>query len=165
MVKLYELEETYLKIRNLINNDDDELLNDTLDSINFSEDINNKLVGYGKITLDVKSDIETIKAEEKRLADRRKRLENKVANLEGRMLDAMELTDIKTIDDPLLTIKLRKNKRVSVINAEQLDNKYLVAQAPKISKIDIRNDLKAGVAVAGAELTEYTSLNIKWCLN
>lgn len=161
MVKLYELEETYLKIRNLINNDDDELLNDTLDSINFSEDINNKLVGYGKITLDVKSDIETIKAEEKRLADRRKRLENKVANLEGRMLDAMELTDIKTIDDPLLTIKLRKNKRVSVINAEQLDNKYLVAQAPKISKIDIRNDLKAGVAVAGAELTEYTSLNIK----
>lgn len=161
MVKLYELEDTYLKIRNMINADDEQLLNDTLDSINFSEDINNKLVGYGKITLDVKSDIEKLKAEEKRLADRRKRLESKVTNLESRMLDAMELVNIKNITDPVLTIKLRKNKRVSVINAEQLDNKYLVEQAPKISKIDIRNDLKAGVAVAGAELTEYTSLNIK----
>lgn len=161
MVKLYELEDTYLKIKNMIDSDDVDLLNDTLDSINFSEDLNHKLVGYGKVALDVKSDIEQIKAEEKRLAERRRSLESKVASLEDRMQNAMELVDVKSVQDPVLTIKLRRTKRVSITDRNKLNEKYLIEQEPKISKIDIKNDLKNGLKVDGAVLTECTSLNIK----
>lgn len=160
-MQLYELEEQYIKIVSLIQDGDDELLNDTLESIDFKNEFETKLKNYSFVVLNVKNDIEIIKAEEKRLNDRRKKLENKIAKLEGRMLDAMELVDANKIVTPEVTIALRKNKRVSVIDADKLDNKYLVAQAPKISKTEIRNDLKNGVAVEGAELTEYTSLNIK----
>lgn len=160
-MQLYELEEQYIKIVSLIQDGDDELLNDTLESIDFKNEFETKLKNYSFVVLNVKNDIEIIKAEEKRLNDRRKKLENKIAKLEGRMLDAMELVDTNKIVTPEVTIALRKNKRVSVIDADKLDNKYLVAQAPKISKTEIRNDLKNGVAVDGAELTEYTSLNIK----
>lgn len=160
MSKLYELEDTYLKIQSMIDNDD-ELLQDTLDSMDFTNDFNNKIVGYGKVVMNINSDIIALKDEEKRLRDRRKRLENKVDYLQGRMLDAMTLTNVKNVNDPLLTIKTRKNKRVSIVNEEKISDKYLIPQAPKISKSDIRNDLKNGLAVEGAELTDYVTLNIK----
>ncbi|CAI2670244.1 hypothetical protein AKUA2003_PHAGE200090 (plasmid) [Apilactobacillus kunkeei] len=160
MTRLYDLENTYLKIQSMIENDD-ELLNDTLDSIDFKNDFEDKLVGYGKVVLNIKSDVEAIKAEEQRLHERRKRLENKVDYLQGRMLDAMKLVNVKAINDPILTIKLRNNKRVSILDETKISDKYLVPQQPKISKTDIRNDLKNGINVDGAELTEYTSLNIK----
>lgn len=160
MSRLYDLENTYLKIQSMIENDD-ELLHDTLDSIDFTNDYNRKLVGYGKVTLNIKSDIESLKNEEKRLHDRRKKLENKVSYLEGRMLDSMKLVGTKSIVDPVLTIKLRQNKRVSIIDETKLSDKYLIPQAPKISKSDIKQDINDGIEVEGAEITEYTSLNIK----
>ena len=160
MTRLYELENTYLKIQSMIENDD-ELLNDTLDSIDFKNDFEDKLIGYGKVVLNIKSDVDAIKAEEQRLTKRRKSMESKIDYLQGRMLDAMKLVDVKTINDPILTIKLRNNKRVSILDETKISDKYLVPQQPKISKSDIRKDITSGIAVDGAELTEYQSLNIK----
>lgn len=160
MARLYDLENTYLKIQSMIENDD-ELLNDTLDSIDFKHDFEDKLIGYGKVVLNIKSDVDAIKAEEQRLAKRRKSMESKIDYLQGRMLDAMKLVDVKTINDPILTIKLRNNKRVSILDETKISDKYLVPQQPKISKSDIRKDITSGIAVDGAELTEYQSLNIK----
>lgn len=160
MPKLYELEETYLKIQSMIINDD-ELLNDTLDSMDFTTDFNKKLVGYGKVVININSDIDSLKNEEKRLQERRKKLERKVSYLEGKMMDAMQMVKTKSIDDPLLTIKLRNNKRVSILDAAKISDKYLIPQQPKISKTDIRKDINSGIPVEGAEITEYASLNIK----
>lgn len=160
MPKLYELEDTFLKVQSMIVNDD-ELLFDTLESMDFQNDFNNKMVGYAKVVLNIQSDISSLKDEEKRLNDRRKKLENKVSYLQGRMLDAMNLVGSKSIDDPIVSIRKRQNKRVSILDESKISDKYLVPQMPKISKSEIKKDIKNGIEVEGAEITEYASLNIK----
>jgi hypothetical protein len=161
MASLYELENQYLKIQSLIESNDEELLNDTLDSIDFSSNFNEKVANYGKLILNIKSDTEAIKIEEERLKKRRKTMENKVANLEGRVLDGMNLVGTTRVNTPVLTISVRNNQRVTVTDESKVDHRFLVAQKPKISKSEIKKAIKNGETVDGAEITKYQSLNVK----
>ena len=70
-MNLYELTDSYQKILQLIE-DGGEGLEDTLESI--TDAIEDKADGYGKVIKNIEAQIEAIKNEEKRLADRRKSL-------------------------------------------------------------------------------------------
>jgi hypothetical protein len=48
-----------------------------------------------------------------------------------------------------------------VFDEKQLSDKYLIPQPPKVSLTDIKEDIKKGIPVDGADLIVRYNLNIK----
>ena len=92
MATLYELNDMYRNIQFLIESGEytEEELKFALDSVN--GEISERLEGYAMVVKNLESDIAGLKAEEKRLADRRKSLEEGVKRMKEAMQDTLLLT-------------------------------------------------------------------------
>ena len=86
MASIYEITESFLTIQSLA--EDGTLTDEVLDELfeNAVGDLTYKLEGYGKFLTNLRADIAGLKAEEDRLAEKRKRL----GNLEKRSKEACQ---------------------------------------------------------------------------
>ena len=163
MFKLYELTEMYKNIQELISDEevDAETLENALSQI--EGDINSKAENIAKLVRAIDGDINTLKEEEKRLAARRKALENKQKGMKSYLelqLNAMNIDKIKT---PLFTVALQKNPpSVNFINESLIPEDYIKTETiTSISRKDVLEALKEGKEVPGAELKQTRSLRIR----
>ena len=107
--------------------------------------------------------IETIKAEEKRLAEYRKSEEKSLERLKEYTTYCMEQLGNKKLDTSLGRISLRKKPAsLNIVNEELIPSEYKeLVQTVKIDKAQIKKDLKDKV-IEGVELIEGgNSLQIK----
>ena len=125
MFKLYELTEIYRNVWELINDDEADL--DTLEIAlgQVEDNINSKAENMAKLIRSIDGDIETLKMEEKRLAERRRALENKQKNIKTYLemqLKAMEIDKVKT---PLFTVAMQKNPpSVNILDEESIPEEF-----------------------------------------
>lgn len=78
MTKLYEITERYQNLELLLDNADENVKQVLLDGLNeIKEEFNEKALNLVKYIKNIESDIDGFKAEEKRLSERRKTLENR----------------------------------------------------------------------------------------
>jgi chromosome segregation ATPase len=140
-----------------------EALEDALN--NLGEDIEIKLENYAKIIKNFESDIAGLKAEEERLAKKRKAMENSIKHMKERMTIAMQQTGKLDIKGELFKFKVQANPPAVVMDVnyiEDVPEKYLIAQDPKIDRKKLAEDLKAGVELDGvAHLEASASVRIR----
>ncbi|MCF6464174.1 siphovirus Gp157 family protein [Clostridium sp. Cult1] len=161
MFKLYELAEMYRNIQDLIN--DDETGTETLENaLNQIEgDINSKAENMAKLIRSIDGDIETLKAEEKRLANRRKTLENKQKNIKNYLEMQLKTMKIDKVKTPLFTVAIQNNApSVKIIDENAIPEDFF-KYTKSIVKKDILEALKNGEEVPGAELKQTKSLRIR----
>lgn len=159
---IYELTGEFLQFSNLaeqmeLTDEQKAMLDDALN--NLCEDISIKLEGYSKVIKNFESDIEGIRNEEKRLAARRKVLENRIDNMKEAMKYAMQVTGTTKSKGDLFTVSLQNNPESVVLDEQYLENipsKYLIPQEPKVDKTLLKEDLKAGVILDGVAHLEQT---------
>ena len=115
----------------------------------------------------LEAEANAVKEEKMKLAKRQKTLENKATwlrqYLDGYLamnIDEEKLPKFK-YKDARCQIGYRKSQKVDVFDESQLDDKYLVPQPPKVSLTDIKEDIKKGIPVDGADLIVRYNLNIK----
>ena len=168
MASLYELSGDYAKFAEYMEQVElepemQEALEDALN--NLGEDIEIKLENYAKIIKNFESDIAGLKAEEERLARKRKAMENSIKNMKQRMTEAMIRTGKVDIKGELFKFKVQANPPAVVMDVnyiEDVPEKYLIAQDPKIDKKKLAEDLKAGVELEGvAHLEASASVRIR----
>ena len=159
MATLYELNDMYRNIQFLIESGEytEEELKFALDSVN--GEIAEKLEGYAMVVKNIESDIEGLKAEERRLADRRKSLENGVKRMKEAMQDTLLLTGEKRIKTQKFTISLRKSSSVEIENEDLIPEEF-VKITKTISKSELAKRLKE-TEIPGAKLVEKESLQIR----
>lgn len=159
MATLYELNDMYRNIQFLIESGEytEEELKFAIDSVN--GEISEKLEGYAMVVKNLESDIAGLKAEEKRLADRRKSLENGVKRMKEAMQDTLLLTGEKRVKTSKFTISLRKSTSVEVENEDLIPHEF-VKITKTISKSELAKRLKE-TEVPGAKLVEKESLQIR----
>ncbi|MGM9925202.1 MAG: siphovirus Gp157 family protein [Bacillus sp. (in: firmicutes)] len=159
-MKLYELTAAYNNVLDMAEDLDQETLLDTLESI--QEGIEDKAENTAKLIRSIEADVEAIKTEEKRMADRRKALESKASSIKAYLQQQLETAGIDKIKRPTLTVSLQNNPAsVSVLDESLIPLEYLVPQPSKVSKKDILADLKKGQAVPGVELVQTKGLRIR----
>ena len=159
-MKLYELSQSYVMLQEMAEELDPQTFLDTLDSI--KEGFDDKAENTAKLIRSIEGDIEVLKAEEKRLAERRKTYEGKVNTLKEYLQIQMEVAGIEKVKRPLVTISIRNNPpSVRVLDESLIPSEYMIPQLPKISKKDIKEALKNGEFVPGAELQSTKGLVIK----
>lgn len=168
MASLYDLTGDYAKFAEYMEQVElepemQEALEDALN--NLGEDIEIKLENYAKIIKNFESDIAGLKAEEERLAKKRKAMENSIKNMKQRMTEAMIRTGKVDIKGELFKFKVQANPPAVVMDVnyiEDVPEKYLIAQDPKIDKKKLAEDLKAGVELDGvAHLEASASIRIR----
>lgn len=168
MASLYDLTGDYAKFAEYMEQVElepemQEALEDALN--NLGEDIEIKLENYAKIIKNFESDIAGLKAEEERLAKKRKAMENSIKNMKQRMTEAMIQTGKVDIKGELFKFKVQANPPAVVMDVnyiEDVPEKYLIAQDPKIDRKKLAEDLKAGVELEGvAHLEASASVRIR----
>ena len=169
MASLYELTGDYAKFAEIAQQGDlDDDMQAMLDGAlaNLADDIEVKLEGYAKVIKNFESDIEGLKKEEDRLAGKRRTLENRVKSMKTAMCDAMIATGKLKVKGDLFSFTVRNNAPSVVMDVnyiEDVPEKYLIAQEPKIDRKLLAEDLKTdGAALEGiAHLESSQSILIK----
>lgn len=162
---LYELTTEYMELLAMLEDPDvdDELIADTLEGIDGELEV--KADGYARVMRQMDADAKAIKAEEERLANRRKSLENRAANLKSRLQQMMEITGKVKFKTELFSFGIQKNPAAVVIDEQYIENipeEYLIRQDPKIDRAKLKEDLKAGKDLDGiAHLEQTESLRIR----
>lgn len=157
MATLYELTGKFLDIYNIELDEETKL--DTLDSIDWNSDYENKVENYIKVIKNTESDMEARKNEIKRLTELNRVDERKNERLKEVLKESMDLTGHERVDTPLFKVSFRKSEAVEVDDL-LLPEAYKVATY-KPDKKRLKEDLKNGLEILGAELVERKNLSIR----
>lgn len=162
-VVLYELTSNYTTVLSMIEDSDvpTEAMIDTLESINDAIEV--KVEGIGKMLRMLDTDIEALKAEEKRLADRRKTIENKQKQIKDYVRYQLELAGLTEIKSPLITVKVQNNPpAVEIVDRDAIPHQFIKTTIVEdVDKNAIKEALKNGEEVPGVVLLQGKSLRIK----
>jgi hypothetical protein len=162
---LYELTSEYMELLAMLEDPDTDeaVILDTLEGV--GGELEEKADNYARVMRQMDADAAAIKAEEERLYNRRKSLENRSVWLKQRLKSVMEMTGKKKIKTELFSFGIQKNPASVVIDEQYIENipaEYLIAQDPKIDRQKIKEDLKAGKDLEGiAHLEQSESLRIR----
>lgn len=165
MASLYELTGDAIRLRDLLTEGeiDEEIIRDAI--VNNNEEIALKLENYAKFIKNTESDIAGLKAEELRLKDKRKALENTIDRMKKAMQDALILSGNNKVKSPLFTFSMQKNPPSVVMDEQYIENipeKYIIHPEPTIDRKALLDDLKSGVDLDGiAHIEQTESMRIR----
>lgn len=108
------------------------------------------------------AEAEAIKQEEKKLADRRKAKENKIARLEEYLTNSLISNDETKFESSRCSLSFRKSVKVIIADEKSLPVGYLKEKIEYTAdKTRIKKDLQNGIEIMGARLEEKQNLQIK----
>jgi FtsZ-binding cell division protein ZapB len=110
----------------------------------------------------LKSDAAELKAEEKSLAERRDAKESKADRLTAYLV---QILNGSKFESARCKVGFRKSTRLQIEDETEFvrycDPAFLIQQPPKIDKAAIKEAIKGGSAVDGAEIIEANNIQIK----
>lgn len=158
MMNLYSLTGKFLEILELSEIED---VSELLEQIDVA--IEEKADGMAKIIKQLTGDIETIKAEEKRLAEKRRVIENNIVNMKENLQLSMELTGKEKFKTELFSFGIQNNP-VKVVweneDIESIPSEYKIVKE-EINKEKVKEDLKDGLCLEFAKLVQTRSIRIR----
>ncbi|MGZ8182295.1 MAG: siphovirus Gp157 family protein [Methylobacter sp.] len=164
-LSLYQLSENYRQVLDFLTDPELDLpleaVKDTLEGL--TGELEDKAVNVAKFLRNMEAAADAIKIAEAEMAKRRKALENRVQWLKSYIKGNMETCGISRIECPYFKLSIQQNP--AAVNI--LDETAIPAQFKeqiiswKIDKTAIKDAIKAGSAIPGAELVNGTRLAIK----
>lgn len=135
-MNLYELKNTYQQLQDLI--EAGEPLDGVLTTIN--DELEAKADGYARVIRNMEGDVEAFKTEEKRLAEKRKSLENAIERLKGNLFEAMKETGKTKFKTELFSFAIQRNGGadpviVDVPTEKLPDDLVIIQEKPDLKKI------------------------------
>ena len=164
-LSLYQLTGNYLEAMDFLTDPEIDLpieaINDTLEAL--TGELEDKAINVTKFLRNMEAVADAIKEAEESMAKRRKALENRVKWMKDYLKGSMEHTGISKIECPFFKLSIQKNPAAVNIFDETAIPEHFKEQiiSWKIDKTAIKNAIKAGEAVKGAELINGTRLVIK----
>lgn len=162
---LYQLTDNYREALDALTDPEAELpieaVNDTLEALEGELEV--KAVNVAKFMRNMETTAKAIKEAEAEMAKRRKTLESRVNWLKGYLKGSMEACDISKIECPYFKLSIQKNPpAVNILDEAAIPAEFKEKVISwKIHKTAIKDALKAGDSVPGAELVSGTRLAIR----
>lgn len=159
---LYEIKDNYLNaLENLEVNEDGEITN--LDVIEQAEgEFKDKAEAVACYIKSLEADAKALKEEIENLTARMNTKKNRAEKLRDYLAFCMEATNAERIETSKCNLFFRKSSRVIIDDESTLDEKYVVTKTTtSIAKSMIKDDIMAGMEVAGAHVEVAKNLQIK----
>ena len=175
-MKLYEITEKAKRIEELSNQLENEVIDEVTGEIINKDDLinemnleiinelKNKSADLIKVSANMDSDIKAIDNEISRLLEIKSRIVKNKENFEKYILSNMIKLDEKKIETNLGKITVSESISTEIFDADKIPTEFkkeVVKTEIKISKMDIKKQLKAGKEVPGAILKVNHKLKIK----
>ena len=130
---------------------DEQTLADTIEGLT---DLNQMIAAIVRSALTYEALAEGLKSHIARLQDRHQRLLHRADACRQIARDAMVEADLKTLRVPDFTLSVRVGNPGLVFTDERtVPSEYWRPQAPRLDRVGLLNDLKRGIAVEGAALS------------
>lgn len=165
MANIYELTGAFNTLWNLMEEGgiDDETLMEVFE--NTEEELSAKLEGYCKFIKNLESDIAGLKAEEKRLAEKRRVMENTIDRAKFAMQTALNASGNKKMPCGSFTVSIQATPKKVVMDEQCIENipdEYLKFAEPEIDRKKLKEHLEAGYDLEGiAHLEQSEGLRIR----
>ena len=155
---LYELSENYLKVLEMAEDGEEDLL-DTLESIEY--EIEDKAENIAKIILNLTGSQATLKLEEERLYAKRKSMENKSKELKAYLEEQMVKTGKTKFKTELFSFGIQKNApSLDVTSEENIPEEFYVIEK-RLNRSDLLKAVKDGLSIDGVNIKQTESLRIR----
>ena len=158
MSYLYELEGIYAQLQAM--ELDDETFNDTLDSINFQEDLERNIEYFVKMWKNALSDAERFKQAKQEFNEKEKNAKAKAEKYKETIERALKMSNKQKVDAGLFTVSLRKSKQVDILDETKIPLEFMKLEYKPI-KTELAKHLKAGEVIEGATMIEKESLQVR----
>ncbi|MFA2606270.1 siphovirus Gp157 family protein [Bacillus cereus] len=160
-MKLYDLCSNYRELQMMIEDGvDPSSVADTLQAI--EESIQDKAQNIALLIKNLEADTEAIKLEEKRLADRRRSVENNCKSLKDYLYQQMTLLEVKRIKGTIVTVGIQKNPASLNIEPDAvIPPEYTIHQEPKVDKKALLEAVKNGFQWDGITLRQSEGVRIR----
>lgn len=159
MATLYEMTAQATALYELLQAEeiDETIFNDTLEAMGAAD----KVESYCKVIKQLQNDVEMFKAEIDRLTARKKTTERGIDRMKNALLAFLQLSGQDKVKAGTFAVSTATTQAVQITDEGAIPRNYLVEQPPKIDKIGIKNALKAGEEISGAELVKNTGVRIR----
>lgn len=160
MTALYELGERYNQLLLMVDELDEDLFVDTLESI--AEAFDDKVINTAGLINEINATSDVIGMKIKKLQERKKRFDNKSKRLNNYLLEEMEKTGKTIVTSDLYDVKVQNNPiSVEIEDESEIPFGYYVKQPDKLDKSELKEDLKMGLEIPGVKLVSKKRLSIK----
>lgn len=158
-MNLYDMTKNAVELYDLLTSGeiDEQVFNDTLSAMGVEE----KLESYCKVIRQLEADVEMLKAEKDRIAQKQKTAENSITRMKNAVADFLHAQGTEKSSAGIFTVALSTSKAVNIVDESKIPVRFLVEQAPKIDKSAIRKELMSGAEIEGCELQENEGVRIK----
>ena len=161
-MKLFEISERYKNLFELLENPEiePEMVQSALNEV--QGEFNDKAQNIVYIIKNMLSDKEKLDNMQQQLGIKSESLDGKIKHLKDYLKAEMLVTNQQKIKTDIFTISLRKSTAVNILDESAIIDRFIDCKVIRtLSKSAIKEALKAGETVVGAELKENQNLNIK----
>ena len=167
-MRLYDIANDYLELLQAIENGEIPLegITDTLEAI--EGELDEKADNIGCLLKSIEAEINAFKAEEQRLAERRKRKEKSYESLKNYLSETLQRTGKMKVETTRNVISFRKSEVAEVNESAFLEwakanraDLITVKVTESANKTEIKKELKAGAEIPGAVLVTKNNLQLK----
>lgn len=164
-MKLYEIASAMDAVINggfIFDDETGEVIFDSGNLDELEDALDAKLEACGVVVKNIVAEAEAIKAEEKRLAERRRIKEAEADRLKEYVLYWMEKSGAKKIDTARVALSTRKSSVVDVTDEAKVPREFFkVKTMASVDKAAVKKAIKAGEEVAGCVINERLTLQVK----
>lgn len=104
------------------------------------------------------AEIEALKAEKDAFAKRQKSAENKMESLKKYISGYLEGTPFESTK---VKVSFRKSESLEIEEGTIIPDEFLRFKEPEVNKTDLKNAVKAGLAIAGVQIVEKQNIQIR----
>lgn len=167
---LYELTETFKQIQAMLedDNEDEQALKDTLESIDWNTDFEEKCDGYVMVIRNTEvaigADDGQIAAIEKILEEVKKSKqakENKIKRMKESLCKAMIAVDRTKFKSSRFSFWTQKTSEVVITDEANIPFEFMTVPKPTVSKTKIKDALKNGEQLSFAHIEEHETARFK----
>lgn len=155
---LYDLKAQYALILQLAESDEGDFSQALTDT---EGELAEKLESYAIVDLELEATEAKLKAEIERLSARKKRITKNRESLKNAMHDALQLVEGNKLQTEKFTFSFRPSQAVNVLDENLVPRQFIKPGKPSLDVAAIKEKLKAGETVQGAELIENKNLQVK----
>lgn len=165
MATLYDLTDTMKHLLDLAQSGEieQETIDATIESMDLKSDVENKIESYVIVMDELKAQSKRIKAEEQRLAKRRKSIEKNEKRMKETLLDQMKLIDMPKVKTDKFTIWYQNNPESLLVNDESnIPKRFYNEQAPRLDRKALLNELRASdEEIDGVEIRQTEGIRYR----
>jgi hypothetical protein len=160
---LYNIRIDHLSLLKEIEENEGELTPELETALALTQDeLQDKAISYGFVIKHFDNDIDIIEAEMKRLYSLKEKAERRKELFKQRLSEALQQFGVEKITTPLLKLSFRKSEAVEITDGESIPAEYYDEKiVTTLSKTRIKEAIKEGQIVKGAELVTKQNLQIK----